>query len=240
MYPTGAKKNELCPWRKQQGCIPAEASEAFVTNMEDVLDLYARPEDPRRPVVCVDETSKQHLQEMRPPLPVMPGKPYRYDPEYKRNGVSNLFMIFAPLLGFRHVEVTDQRRSIDFAHVCQDIVDVHFPDAEKILIVCDNLNTHKPGSLYKAFDAQEAERIAEKLEFHYTPKHGSWLNIAEIEFSVLRRQCLSRRIPDQETLKREVQAWQNRRNQQCSTVHWRFTTQDARIKLKKLYPSSND
>ena len=163
MYPTGAKKNELCPWRKQQWCIPAEASAAFVTNMEDVLDLYARPEDPRHPVVCVDETSKQHLQEMRPPLPVMPGKPYRYDPEYKRNGVSNLFMIFAPLLGFRHVEVTDQRRSIDFAHVCQDIVDVHFPDAEKILIVCDNLNTHKPGSLYKAFDAQEAERIAEKL-----------------------------------------------------------------------------
>ena len=213
MYPTGAKKNELCPWRKQQWCIPAEASEAFVTNMEDVLDLYARPEDPRRPVVCVDETSQQHLQEMRPPLPVMPGKPYRYDPEYKRN---------------------------DFAHVCQDIVDVHFPDAEKILIVCDNLNTHKPGSLYKAFEAQEAERIAEKLEFHYTPKHGSWLNIAEIEFSVLRRQCLSRRIPDQETLKREVQAWQNRRNQQGTTVHWRFTTDDARIKLKKLYPSSND
>ena len=212
-----------------------------MTNMEDVLDLYARPEDPRRPVVCVDETSKQHLQEMRPPLPVMPGKPYRYDPEYKRNGVSNLFMIFAPLLGFRHVEVTDQRRSIDFAHVCQDIVDVHFPDAEKILIVCDNLNTHKPGSLYKAFDAQEAERIAEKLEFHYTPKHGSWLNIAEIEFSVLRRQCLSRRIPDQETLKREVQAWKpNRRNQQGTTVHWRFTTDDARIKLKKLYPSIND
>ena len=234
MYPTGAKKNELCPWRKQQGCIPAEASEAFVTNMEDVLDLYARPEDPRHPVVCVDETS---LQEMRPPLSVMPGKPYRYDPEYKRNGVSNLFMIFAPLLGFRHVEVTDQRRSIDFAHVCQDIVDVHFPDAEKILIVCDNLNTHKPGSLYKAFDAQEAERIAEKLEFHYTPKHGSWLNMAEIEFSV-QRQCLSRRSPTNRPS--SAQAWQNRRNQQCSTVHWRFTTQDARIKLKKLYPSSND
>ena len=211
-----------------------------MTNMEDVLDLYARPEDPRRPVVCVDETSKQHLQEMRPPLPVMPGKPYRYDPEYKRNGVSNLFMIFAPLFGFRHVEVTDQRRSIDFAHICRDIVDVHFPDAEKILLVCDNLNTHKPGSLYKAFDTQEAERIAEKLQFHYTPKHGSWLNMAEIEFSVLRRQCLCRRIPDQQTLTREVQAWQNRRNQQRATVHWRFTTDDARIKLKKLYPSTED
>ena len=172
MYPTGSKKNELHPWREQRWCIPGAASQAFVTNMEDVLDLYARPEDPRRPVVCVDETSKQHLQEMRPPLPVMPGKPYRYDPEYKRNGVSNLFMIFAPLFGFRHVEVTDQRRSIDFAHICRDIVDVHFPDAEKILLVCDNLNTHKPGSLYKAFDTQEAERIAEKLQFHYTRSTG--------------------------------------------------------------------
>ena len=145
---------------------------------------------------------------MRPPLPVMPGKPYRYDPEYKRNGVSNLFMIFAPLLGFRHVEVTE-RRSIDFTSRYRGCA---FSRRRKDTIVCDNLNTHKPGSLYKAFDAQEAERIAEKLEFHYTPKHGSWLNIAEIEFSVLRRQCLSRRIPDQETLK-EVQAWQNRRNQ---------------------------
>ena len=148
-------------------------------------------------------------------------------------------MIFAPLLGFRHVEVTDQRRSIDFAHVCQDIVDVHFPDAEKILIVCDNLNTHKPGSLYKAFDAQEAERIAEKLEFHYTPKHGSWLNIAEIEFSVLRRQCLSRRIRPRDSQTRGA-GMAKPGNQQGTTVHWRFTTDDARIKLKKLYPSSND
>ena len=208
--------------------------------MEDVLEIYQRPQDPAHPVVCVDETSQQHIKETRPPLPMAAGRPNRSDYTYRRNGVSNLFMIFAPLLGFRHVEVTHRRTSIDFAHICRDLVDVHFPDAEKILIVCDNLNTHKPGSLYKAFDAQEAERIAEKLEFHYTPKHGSWLNMAEIEFSVLKRQCLSRRIPDQQTLKREVQAWQNRRNQQCSTVHWRFTTQDARIKLKKLYPSSND
>ena len=148
-------------------------------------------------------------------------------------------MIFAPVEGFRHVEVTDRRTSIDFAHICRDLVDVHFPNAEKILLVCDNLNTHKSGSLYKAFEADEADRIAEKLEFHYTPKHGSWLNMAEIEFSVLRRQCLSRRIPDQETLKREVQAWQDRRNQQRATVKWRFTTQDARIKLKRLYPSDN-
>ena len=206
--------------------------------MEGILDLYARPEDPVFPIVCVDETSKQHLQETRPPLRVMTGTPYRYDSEYKRNGVSNLFMIFAPLLGFRHVEVTNQRRSIDFAHICRDIVDVHFPKAKKILLVCDNLNTHKPASLHKAFSDQEARRIAEKLEFHYTPKHGSWLNMAEIEFSVLSRQCLRRRIPNQETLKREVQAWQNRRNQQRATVHWRFTTDDARIKLKKLYPST--
>ena len=208
--------------------------------MEAVLDLYQRPEDTATPIVCVDETTKQHIKDVRMPLPGIIGTPRRFDSEYARKGVSNLFMIFAPLQGVRHVEVTDQRTSIDFAHICRDIVDVHFPDAEKVLIVCDNLNTHKPGSLYKAFDAQEAERIAEKLEFHYTPKHGSWLNMAEIEFSVLRRQCLSRRIPDQETLKREVQAWQNRRNQQGTTVHWRFTTDDARIKLKKLYPSSND
>ena len=205
--------------------------------MEGILDLYASAEDPAHPVVCVDETNKQHLQEIRPPLPMQAGKPYRYDPEYKRNGVSNLFMIFAPFQGFRHVEVTDTRTSIDFAHICRDIVDVHFVDAEKVMLVCDNLNIHTPKSVYKAFEAQEAARIIEKIQFHYTPKHGSWLNIAEIEFSVLRRQCLSRRIPDQQTLKREVQAWQDRRNQQGATVDWRFTTDDARIKLEKLYPS---
>ena len=205
--------------------------------MENVLDLYHRPEEFANPVVCVDETSKQHLRDVREPLPGIIGSPRRFDSEYKRNGVSNLFMIFAPLLGFRHVEVTDRRTSIDFAHICRDLVDVHFPNAEKILLVCDNLNTHKLSALSKAFATEEADRIAEKLEFHYTPKHGSWLNMAEIEFSVLRRQCLSRRIPDQQTLKREVQAWQDRRNQQRATVKWRFTTQDARIKLKRLYPS---
>ena len=207
--------------------------------MEHVLDIYQRPEATATPVVCVDETSKQHLKDIRGPLPGIIGRPRRFDPEYARNGVSNLFMIFAPLQGFRHVEVTDRRTSLDFAHICRDLVDVHFREAEKILLVCDNLNTHKFGSLYKAFETDEADRIAEKLEFHYTPKHGSWLNMAEIEFSVLRRQCLSRRIPDQETLKREVQAWQDRRNQQRATVNWRFTTQDARIKLKRLYPSDN-
>ena len=205
--------------------------------MENVLDLYQRRKAAAYPLVCVDETSKQHIKEVRPPLGVVKGSPSRYDAEYERNGVSNLFMIFAPLLGFRHVEVTDQRTSIDFAHICRDLVDVHFPEAEKILLVCDNLNIHTPVSLYKAFDPHEAMRIAEKIQFHYTPKHGSWLNMAEIEFSVLSRQCLSRRIPDQATLKREVQAWQDRRNQQRTTVNWRFTTQDARIKLKKLYPT---
>ena len=206
--------------------------------MEDVLEIYHRPEDRAHPVVCVDETSKQHIKETRQPLPMAFGMPSRYDYEYARNGVSNLFMIFAPLQGFRHVEVTERRTSIDFAHICRDLVDVHFRDAEKIILVCDNLNTHKPASLYKAFGPDEARRIAEKLAFHYTPKHGSWLNMAEIEFSVLSRQCLSRRIPDQQTLKREVQAWQNRRNERRETVQWRFTTKDARIKLKRLYPST--
>ena len=211
--------------------------------MEDVLEIYQRPEVPSNPVVCVNETSKQHIKDTREPLPIAEGTPRRYDYEYQRNGVSNLFMILvSPLLGFRHVEVTDRRTSIDFAHICRDLVDVHFPDAQKILLVCDNLNTHKPASLYKAFDPDEAKRIAEKLEFHYTPKHGNrWLNIAEIELSVLsRKPCLSRRIPDQETLKREIQAWQNRRNQLRATVQWHFTTKDARIKLKRLYPSSNE
>ena len=206
--------------------------------MENVLEIYQCPKDSMNPLVCVDETSKQHIKETRQPLPVITGAPRRYDAEYERNGVSNLFMIFAPLHGFRHVEVTDRRTSIDFAHICRDLVDVHFPDAEKILLVCDNLNTHTPASLYKAFEAEQARRIAKKIEFHYTPKHGSWLNMAEIELSVLSRQCLSRRIVDQQTFKHEIQTWQNRRNEQCATVKWQFTTDDARIKLRKLYPST--
>ena len=207
--------------------------------MEDILDLYQCPKDTLHPLVCVDETSKQHIKEIRQPLPVIKGSPHRYDAEYERNSVSNLFMIFAPLQGFRQVEVTERRTSIDFAHICRDLVDVHFPDAEKIRLVCDNLNTHKPASLYKAFEADEARRIAKKIAFHYTPKHGSWLNMAEIELSVLSRQCLSRRIADQETLKHEIQTWQSRRNERGATVNWQFTTDDARIKLKKLYPSTD-
>ena len=207
--------------------------------MENVLDLYQRPETAAYPLVCVDETSKQHLKEVRQPLGIIKGSPSRYDTEYKRNGVSNLFMIFAPLLGFRHVEGTDQRTSMDFAQICRDLVALHFPNATKIMLVCDNLNTHKSEtSFYKAFPPDEARRIAEKIEFHYTPKHGSWkLNMAEIEISVLSRQCLSRRIADQTTLKQKIQTWQTRRNEQCVTVQWQFTTDEARIKLNKLYPS---
>ena len=205
--------------------------------MEDVLDTYQQPEDTCNPIVCVDETSKQHIKETREPIPMVEGSPQRYDCEYQRNGVSNLFMIFAPLQGFRHVEVTDRRTSVDFAHICRDLVDVYFPNAQKITLVCDNLNTHKTASLYKAFEPKEARRIAEKLEFHWTPKHGSWLNMAEIELSVLTRECLSRRPADQQTLKQEIQAWQNRRNEQQTKTSWRWTTDDARIKLKRLYPS---
>lgn len=205
--------------------------------MEDILEVYHRPYDPTRPVVCIDEASKQQVKEIREPLPRQAGKPERYDYEYERNGVSNLFMIFAPLEGWRHVKVTDRRTSVDFARCLKDIVDGHFPEAAQIVLVSDNLNTHKPAALYEAFAPAEARRIMEKLEWHYTPKHGSWLDMAEIELSVLQRQCLDRRIPDQEMLKRGVTAWECERNQHAAKANWRFTTQEARIKLKKLYPS---
>ena len=205
--------------------------------MEDILEVYRRPYDLKQPLVCIDEASKQQVKETREPLPRQIGKPERYDYEYDRNGVSNLFMVFAPLQGWRHVDVTDRRTSVDFAHCLKDVVDVHFPEADQIVLVSDNLNTHKPAALYDAFVPEEARRIIEKLEWRYTPKHGSWLDMAEIELSVLQRQCLDRRIPDQETLKREVAAWERERNQHAVTANWRFTTEDARIKLKKLYPS---
>jgi hypothetical protein len=205
--------------------------------MEDILEVYHRPYDSKRPLVCMDEASKQQVKETREPLPRQVGKPERYDYEYERNGVSNLFMIFAPLEGWRHVEVTDRRPSVDFAHCLKDVVDVHFAEAEQIVLVSDNLNTHEPAALYEAFAPAEARRIMEKLEWHYTPKHGSWLDMAEIELSVLQRQCLDRRIPDQEILKREVSAWQPERNQHAAKANWRFTTEEARVKLKKLYPS---
>lgn len=205
--------------------------------MEDVLGVYHRPHDPNRPLVCFDEGTKQQVQETRLPLASQPEQIAKYDYEYKRNGTSNLFLFFAPLDAWRHVKVTNRRTMIDWAHCMRDLVDIHFPEAETIVIVMDNLNTHKLASLYEAFPPTEAWRIAEKLEIHYTPKHGSWLNMAEIELSVLSRQCLNRRIPDQPTLIHETAAWEVQRNTRASTVDWRFTTADARIKLKRLYPT---
>jgi len=209
----------------------------FVACMEDVLDLYAEPYDEKRPQVNFDETSKQLIEEVRQPLPARPGQVERCDYEYQRNGTRNLFMICEPLAGWRHVEVTEHRTMKDFAQQMKWLVDEQYPEAEVIRIVMDNLNTHKPASLYEAFEPAEARRILQKLEFHFTPKHGSWLNMAEIELSVLSRQCLARRIPDEATLKREVKAYENRRNAAKATINWRFTSGDARLKLHRLYPS---
>jgi hypothetical protein len=208
--------------------------------MEDTLDVYERPYDPRFPQVCMDETSKQLVGEVHDPLPPAPGAPVRQDYEYVRAGVANLFVVTEPLRGWRHVTVTDQRTAVDFAHVIKDLVDKRYPDAERIVLVLDNLNTHTPAALYAAFPPAEAHRMAAKLEWHYTPKHGSWLNIAEVEFSVLARQCLDRRIADKATLKGEVALWEARRNRVGTGVRWRFTTADARIKLHRLYPSIPD
>ena len=212
--------------------------------MEDVLDVYERPYDPHRPVVCFDETSKQLIEETRLPMPTVPGHPERYDYEYQRNGTRNLFMFFEPLRGWRHLEVTERRTAVDFAHQMKWLVvenslwrDEAYPEAGVICVVLDNLNTHKMASLYEAFLAAEARRIARRLEFHYTPKHGSWLNMAEIEFSVLSRQCLDRRIPDEKTLKREIAALESERNTVHARVNWQFTSRDARIKLRRIYPS---
>jgi transposase len=205
--------------------------------MEDVLEVYQRPYDDTHPLIGMDESSKQLVKEVRSPLPGQPGEPEKYDFEYERNGVSNLFLFFEPLSGKRYVNVTEQRTAVDWAHQIQELVDIRYPHAERITLVLDNLNTHVGASLYKAFEPQEARRLLDKLEIHYTPKHGSWLNMAELELSVLSRQCLDRRIPDQETLEREVKAWEARRNTSPAPVKWRFTTTDARIKLKRLYPS---
>ncbi|PSB13510.1 IS630 family transposase [Phormidesmis priestleyi ULC007] len=205
--------------------------------MEDVLEVYHRPDDPNYPVVCFDESSKQQVKETRIPIAMELGQPERYDCEYERNGVSNLFVVFEPLAARRQVAVTDQRTALDYAAQMQQLVDVHDPDALKIVVVQDQLNTHRAASLYKAFPPAEARRILDKLEFHFTPQHGSWLNMAEIELSVLARQCLDRRIPDQPPLQQEVAAWQQSRKAQNHTVDWRFTTADARVKLKRLYPS---
>jgi transposase len=205
--------------------------------MEDVLEVYTRPYDRRYPQVCMDELSKQLLRDTRTPLPIEPGKPERRDYEYERGGVVNVFMFCEPLQGRRWVAVTERRTKVDWAHQIKELVDERYPQAERIVLVMDNLNTHTPASLYEAFEPEEARRLAEKLEIHYTPKHGSWLNMAEIELSVLSRQCLDRRVPDFETLEAEAVAWQQQRDATGSKIEWRFTTKDARIKLKRLYPS---
>ena len=216
--------------------IPPEANAAFVAAMEDVLEVYQRPHDPERPLVCLDETSKQMVAETRAPIPAQPGQKARHDYEYERNGVANLFMIFAPLEGWRHVKVTDHHAAIDYAQVLKELSDTHFPSAAKIVLVQDNLSTHKPASLYEAFPAVEARRLNERFEWHYTPKHGSWLDMAESELGVLATQCLDRRIPDKLNLIEEVAAWETHRNKHHAKADWQFTTDDARVKLKKLYP----
>lgn len=216
--------------------IPPKANAAFVAAMEDVLEVYTRPHDPARPLVCLDETSKQLTKETRTPLPMKPGREARFDYEYERAGVASLFMLFAPLEGWRHVAVRAQRTAVDYAHILKDLADTHLPDAEKITLVQDNLNTHRPASLYQAFPPTEARRIAGRFEWHYTPKHGSWLNIAECELSILARQCLDRRIPDRAKLETEIRAWTKHRNSDSAKVNWRFSTDDARIKLAHLYP----
>lgn len=215
--------------------------------MEDVLDVYHRPYDPKRPQVCMDEKSKELHLDIREPLPCQAAKdgqegrkrgtPRRTDTEYKRNGTANLFIWFEPLSGRRHISVTDQRTKADWAREVQRLVEVEYAEAECVVLVMDNLNTHTIGALYEVFPAERARRIASKLEIHYTPKHGSWLNMAEIELSVLGRQCLNRRIPDKDTLTREVAAWEAERNKKATKMEWRFTTADARIKLKHLYPT---
>ena len=211
-------------------------SAEFVAHMEDVLDLYAEPYDPKRPVVCFDETSTQLLAETRPPLPPQPGRPKRQDYEYRREGTRNLFLACEPLAGWRQVAVTQRRTMQDFAHQMRWLVDEVYPEVPVVRLVLDNLNTHRPASLYETFPAAEARRIAKRLEFHYTPKHGSWLNMAEVEFSVLSRCCLKQRLPDEEALGREVQALVRERNAARTGINWRFKTQEARSKLHRLYP----
>lgn len=204
--------------------------------MEVILDVYQRPYDPENPVVCFDETNKQHIQEVMNALPTRPGSIRKTDSEYVRGGTSNIFMFFEPLAGKRFAQVTDQRTAVDFAHAMQFLVDELYPTTPKITVVLDNLNTHTKASLYKAFIPEEAKRIGDRLSLEYTPKHGSWLNMAECEFSVLVRQCLNRRIPDQETMREEINAWCELRNEKTVVAEWRFTVKDARIKLKSLYP----
>jgi DDE superfamily endonuclease len=239
----GVKKSELKPWLKECWCIPPQANAAFVAAMEEVLEVYTRPYDPRFPQVCMDETSKQLLAEVHAPLPARPttaehrGTPEREDHEYAREGTTNLFLACEPLRGWRHVAVTARRTKVDWAHFIRELVDVHYPDAERLVLVLDNLNTHAPASLYEAFAPAEARRLLERREIHHTPKHGSWLNMAEIALSVLARQCLDQRLATSADVAREVAAWEAERAAAAVTIDWRFTTDEARIKLKHLYPT---
>ena len=217
--------------------IPPDANAAFVAAMEDILEVYQRPYDRQRPLVCLDESSKQLIAETRVPIAAKPGQPGRHDYEYRRNGTANLFMMFAPLEGWRHVKVTDRHTAVDYAQVLKELSDTHFPGSAKIVLVQDNLNTHKPASLYEAFPPTEARRLVERFEWHYTPKHGSWLDMAESELGILSSQCLDRRIPDQQVLKDEVEAWVADRNSKHAKANWQFTTADARVKLRRLYPA---
>ena len=228
-------ENDLKPWRKDMWCIP-EVDGTYVARMEDVLDLYAEEPDPKRPVVCFDESPTQLIGEARQPIPAMPGRLERYDCEYRRNGTANLFVFLDAHQPWRTVKVTDSRTALDFAHCMRDLVDLHYPKAELIRIVLDNLSTHSPGALYQAFPAPQAHRILRRLQFHYTPKHASWLNMVEIEIGVLRSQCLDRRIGDRKTLEAEIDAWQRRRNASGARIKWMFNTQRARIKLLRAYP----
>ncbi|MBI4521016.1 MAG: IS630 family transposase [Gemmatimonadetes bacterium] len=230
------KKNDLKPWQKKQWCIPS-VSWDFVYRMEDVLDLYQEPFDPLQPVVCFDERPVQLLAEVRIPIPAQPGRRRRIDYEYRRGGTANLFVLVQPLAGWRHVEVTERRTNADFAEQMKALVDVHFPEAERIRVVLDNLSSHSGAALYETFAAAEARRILRKLEFHYTPKHGSWLNMAEIEISVLGRQCLDRRIDSLTRLRAEIAPWERKRNESRAQITWRFTVNDARVKLHRLYSS---
>lgn len=217
--------------------IAPTSSAEFVAAMEDVLEVYERPPHASRPLVCLDECTKQLTREVRTPLGAKPGEPAREDYEYERNGVAAIFCAVAPHLGWRHLQERERKTRSDYAHFLRALADEHFADAEKIVLVQDNLNTHSPASLYEAFTPQEAARIKSRFEFHFTPKHGSWMNIAEIELSALARGCLARRIPDRATLARELDAWQRDRNHAATGIRWQFTTADARTKLRKLYPS---
>jgi hypothetical protein len=221
----------------EQWCLAPTADPDFVWRMEAVLAVYARPFDPARPVVCLDETSRQLLGEARPPQPAAPGQLARQDPEYVRGGVANLFLVTEPLRGWRAVAVSERRTRLDFAACVKELVDVHYPGAERIVLVLDQLNTHSPASLYAAFPPAEAKHLADKLEIHHTPKHGSWLNMAELELSALQRQCLRQRLADREDMERAVTAWAARRNAQTKRIDWQFTTADARAKLRRLYPA---